>query len=74
MISLVAGLAGVVLVLLRADIKQIRAELNGFRVEMNGQFDAVMVTQQQHGERLARLETLVSFLIGPLGRLIRTGW
>ena len=72
LISLVAGLAGVVLILLRADIKQIgvelngfRAELNGFRAEMNGRFDAVLATQKQHGERLAKLETLVTFLIGP---------
>ncbi len=74
LISLVAGLAGVVLVLLRADLKQIRvelngfrAELNGFRAEMNGRFDAVLATQKQHGERLARLETLVTLLIGPRG-------
>lgn len=72
LISLVAGLAGVVLILLRADIKQIRAELNGFRgelngfrAEMNGRFDAVLATQKEHGERLARLETLVELLIGP---------
>ena len=79
LISLVPGLAGVVLILLRSDIKQLRAdvngfrselngirvELNGFRAEMNGRFDAVMATQKQHGERLARLETLVEILIGP---------
>ena len=79
LISLVAGLAGVVLILLRADIKQLRAELtgsrselngfrselNGFRAEMNGRFDTVLATQKEHGERLARLETLVEFLIGP---------
>ena len=65
LISLVAGLAGVVLILLRAEIKQLRAELNGFRAEMSGRFDAVIATQKEHGERLARLETLVEFLIGP---------
>ena len=79
LISLVPGLAGVVLILLRADIKQLRAELSGFRAEMNGfraemngfraetngRFDAVLATQKEHGERLARLETLVEILIGP---------
>ncbi len=65
LISLVAGLAGVVLILLRSDIKQLRAELNGFRAEMNGRFDTVLATQKEHGERLARLETLVEILIGP---------
>ena len=86
LISLVAGLAGVVLILLRSDIKQLRAEvngfrselngfrselngfraeMNGFRAEMNGRFDTVLATQKEHGERLARLETLVEILIGP---------
>ena len=76
LISLVPGLAGVVLILLRAEIKQLRAELSGFRAEMNaemngfraetnGRFDTVMATQKEHGERLARLETLVEILIGP---------
>ena len=83
LISLVPALAGVVLILLRADIKQLRAELsgfraelsgfraemnaemNGFRAETNGRFDTVMATQKEHGERLARLETLVEILIGP---------
>ena len=79
LISLVPALAGAVLILLRAEIKQFRAELsgfraelsgfraemNGFRAETNGRFDTVMATQKEHGERLARLETLVEFLIGP---------
>ena len=78
LISLVGGLVGVVFVLVRADIKNLRADLNGLRGEFNGlrgefnefrsdtnrRFDEVLATQKEHGERLSRLETLVSILMG----------
>jgi len=65
LISLVGVLVGVVLLLLRADIKNLRAEFNGFRSDTDRRFGEVLATLKQHGERLARLETLVSFLIAP---------
>ena len=65
LISLVAGLAGAVLVLVRADIKNLRAEFIEFRSDTDERFREVLATLKQHGERLARLETLVSFLIAP---------
>jgi hypothetical protein len=65
LISLVGVLVGVVFVLLRADIKNLRAEFNGFRSDTDRRFGEELATLKQHGERLARLETLVSFLIAP---------
>lgn len=65
LISLVGVLVGVVLLLLRADIKNLRAEFSGFRSDTDRRFGEVLATLKQHGERLARLETLVTFLIGP---------
>ena len=65
LIALVVGLAGAVLVLIRADIKNLRAEFNEFRSDTDGRFREVLSTLKQHGERLARLEILVSFLIDP---------
>lgn len=65
LISLVGVLVGVVFVLLRADIKNLRTEFNGFRSDTDRRFGEVLATLKQHGERLARLETLVSFLIAP---------
>lgn len=65
LISLVGVLVGVVLLLLRADIKNLRAEFSGFRSDTDRRFGEVLATLQHHGERLARLETLVTFLIGP---------
>ena len=65
LVSLVGVFVGAVFVLLRADIKSLRAEFNGFRSDTDRRFGEVLATLKQHGERLARLETLVSFLIGP---------
>ena len=65
LISLVGVLVGVVFVLLRADIKNLRAEFNGSRSDTDRRFGEVLATLKQHGERLARLETLISFLIAP---------
>lgn len=64
LISVVGGLLGVVFILLRADIKSLRDEMLGFRGEVKTEMSGFRGELKEHGERLARLETMVSFLVG----------
>ena len=55
---------------LRAEMGGLRAEMGGLRTEMGGlrtDVGALRTEVKKHGERLARLETLVSLLVGPFG-------
>ena len=77
LISLVGVLFSALFVLLWALIRSFRAEMGGLRTEMGGlriemgglrtDMGALRTEVKKHGERLARLETLVSLLVGPLG-------
>ncbi|MYB43336.1 MAG: hypothetical protein F4X18_11820 [Acidimicrobiia bacterium] len=77
LISLVGVLFSALFVLLWALIRSFRAEMGGLRAEMGGlriemgglrtDMGALRSEVKKHGERLARLETLVSLLVGPLG-------
>ena len=49
---------------LRGEFNGLRGEFNEFRSDTNRRFDEVLATQKEHGERLSRLETLVSILMG----------
>ena len=77
LISLVGVLFSALFVLLWALIRSFRAEMGGLRAEMGGlrtemgglrtDVGALRTEVKKHGERLARLETLVSLLVGPFG-------
>ena len=49
----------------RGEMLGLRGEMNALRTEMNSRFDTVHATQREHGERLSKLETIVSFAVGP---------
>ena len=77
LISLVGVLFSALFVLLWALTRSFRAEMGGLRTEMGGlrtemgglrtDVGALRTEVKKHGERLARLETLVSLLVGPFG-------